>query len=306
MRPFIATILSLVLLMATSAAAAKLRVVATTPDIASVAREIGGARVSVKALALHTQDPHWVDPKPHLAMDLARADLLLVSGAELEAGWLPTLLTASRNGKIQPGAQGHLECSTLVTLRDVPKGKVDRSRGDVHPRGNPHYMYDPRRVERVAVGIGKRMAKLDPANKGAYLEGTKRFIERLRKARKAWEKTLSHLRGEEVIAYHKSLAYLANWLELKVVEHVEPRPGIPPNPRHVAHLLEEARDHHVRIFLQESWFPDSTTKLLAKKTGGKLVQFVGMPNFDKGQSYVDYMASVVAALARAAKEKRRE
>src|SRR5687768_11602223 len=144
------------LVLPTGIAHAELAVIATTPDLASVARSIGGDRVQVSALSLSTQDPHWVDARPHLALALSKADVLLVTGADLEAGWLPTLLTGSRNGKIQRGAPGHLDCSTLVSLLEIPSGKLDRSMGDVHAQGNPHYTLDPRRAERVAVGIGKR------------------------------------------------------------------------------------------------------------------------------------------------------
>jgi zinc/manganese transport system substrate-binding protein len=132
---------------------AAVNVVASTPDLANVARSVGGDKVHVTALALPTQDPHWVDARPNLMLDLSHADLLISVGAELEIGWLPTLQVGSRNGKIQRGSPGFLECSELVELMERPPGKVDRSMGDIHPTGNPHYMLDPRRVERVAVGI---------------------------------------------------------------------------------------------------------------------------------------------------------
>jgi zinc/manganese transport system substrate-binding protein len=300
MKSILSLVVAVAALLVCTAAAAELRVVATTPDLASVAREIGGKHLRVTSLALPTQDPHWVDPRPHLALELAKADLLIITGAELEIGWLPKLLTGSRNGAIQPGGRGHLDASTLVELLEVPGGRPDRTKGDVHPSGNPHYMYDPVRVERVAVGIAKRLTSLDPANKQAYLQGTKRFIERLRFARAKWEKTLLRLRGEEVIAYHKSLVYLADWLELRVIEHVEPRPGIPPNPRHVTHVVRMANEHKVKLLLQEAWFPDNTTRLIAEKSRAKVVKFPPMPDFVRGESYVDHMADLVRRIDRAA------
>ena len=279
-------------------AGAVLRIVASTPDLASVARAIGEPHVSVSALALHSQDPHWVDAKPSLALELSRANLLLLTGADLEVAWLQTLLVGSRNAEIQKGARGHLDCSELVDLLEVPTGKVDRSQGDLHPFGNPHYMLDPRVVERVAVGIGKRMASLDPSHKQAYLDGTKRFLESLRKARAGWEKRLSGLRGKEVVAYHKSLSYLASWLGFTVLEHLEPRPGIPPNPRHVAHVVQVARAHGVRLVLQEAWFPSSTSRVVADKCGARLVVLAGQPNFSAGETLIAFIESNVKRLER--------
>jgi len=285
------------LVLQAGAAHAELAVVGTTPDLASIARSIGGGRVKVSALSLPSQDPHWVDARPHLALALAKADLLLITGADLEAGWLSTLLTGSRNGNIQRGAKGYLDCSTLVSLLEVPSGKVDRSMGDVHAQGNPHYMLDPKRVERVAVGIGKRLSELDPAGKSAYLEGTRRFVEELRAARTGWEQKLAKLRGRSVLAYHRSLSYLADWLGLRVVDHLEPRPGIPPNPRHIAHVIEIGKSERVIAVLQEAWFPQNAPKVVADKLGVKLVVLGTMPRFDRGDSYVTNMNQLVSALA---------
>jgi zinc/manganese transport system substrate-binding protein len=289
----------LALLFAAREAGAALKVVATTPDLAAITKSVGGDKVSVTALALHTQDPHWVDARPHLALDLARADLLVLNGAELEVGWLPTLLSGSRNGNVQRGARGYLDGSTLVTLLEVPRGRVDRSQGDIHPSGNPHYTRDPRAAERLAVGIAKRLAEIDPKNKAAYLEQAKRFLAELRQARSGWEKRLAARRGAPVVAYHRSLVYLADWLGLRVVEHIEPRPGIPPNPRHIAHVIDVARGEKVRVILQEAWFPDNTTKLVATKCGAKLVQLPGAPDFAKGETYVAWMNGIVLRLAEA-------
>jgi zinc/manganese transport system substrate-binding protein len=294
---FIALLIALCACLAAPNARA-LTVVATTPDLAALVKALGREHVKVTALALHTQDPHWVDPRPHLALDLARADLLLITGAELEAGWLPTLQVGSRNSAIQIGARGYLDCSSLVELRNVPV-KADRAQGDVHPSGDPHYMLDPRAVERVAVGIGKRMASLDAPRKAVYLENTRTFLQELRKARRGWEARLSGARGIEIVSYHASLGYLADWLGLRIVETVEPRPGIPPNPRHVAHVVEVARAHKVRVILQESWYPTTTSKLIAKKASATVVQIPGMPNFPAGQSYVAFMNDVIERVAKA-------
>lgn len=284
--------------LATARAHAALRVVATTPDLAAVATAVGGQRVEVTALALPTQDPHWVDARPHLALDLARADVLIAVGAELEIGWLPNLQKGSRNGKIQSGAPGYVDCSGFVTLLEVSGKRADRAAGDVHPSGNPHYMLDPRAAERVAVGLGKRFAALDPDGRAAYLDNTKRFVAELRSARRRWEERLARARGLEIVTYHKSLSYLADWLGLEVIDQVEPRPGIPPNPGHVSHLIELARKRKLKLVLQESWFSASTSKIVAEKSGAKLVVLPGMPNHPS-QTYVAFLDDVVARIGQA-------
>ncbi len=295
-RLFVTLFMSIGLLLSSRSAAAEVRVVASTPDLAAIAQAIGGQRVKVTALALPSQDPHYVDARPHLALELAKADLLLVVGAELEIGWLPTLLTGARNARIQPGAPGYLDTSTLVDLLEVPKAKVDRSQGDIHPSGSPHYMLDPRRAEKVAVGIGRRLAELDPAGKDAYLAGTKAFVTELRTARQGYEKKLERLRGRPIVGYHKSLSYLADWLGLVVVDNLEPKPGIPPNPRHVAQVIELGRARKVGALVQEAWFGTGTSKVAADKMGAQLIVIPGMTNFQGGQSYTQFIAAVVAKL----------
>ena len=276
---------------------AALPVVTTTPDLAAVTAAVGGKRVKVRALALPTQDPHWVDARPNLALELSNAKLLIAIGSDLEIGWLATLQLGSRNGDIQKGAKGFLDCSELVSLLDVPTTKVDRSMGDIHAAGNPHYMFDPRAVERVAVGIGKRLSELDPAGRDVYLEQTKKFVTALRGARKGWEKKLAGARGREVIAFHRSLTYLADWVGLAVLDHVEPKPGIPPNPHHVADLIQRARQHKIKALIQESWYPTNTSELIAREIGAKLVRLPGATNYQAGQSYIAFMGEVVRRLA---------
>ncbi len=300
MKRLIAFIVALGLLVSFAARArADMRIVATTPDLAAIAREVGGSHVTVTALALHSQDPHFVDPRPHLALDLAKADLLLATGLDLEIGWLPTLQTGSRNGSIQKGSPGYLDCSTLVSLLEVPSEKVDRSQGDVHPQGNPHYLLDPRRGAKVAVGIARRMGEIDPANAAAYESAAKQLSSKLDSARKGWESKLSGARGKKIVAYHRSLPYLADWLGLDVVEHLEPRPGIPPNPRHVAHVIDIAKQQDARAIVQQSFYPDNVSKLVAKRAGVAVCTLPGGPDFRAGQSYEKYIDRVVKALKKA-------
>jgi zinc/manganese transport system substrate-binding protein len=280
------------------AAGAPLRVVASTPDLAALAKEIGGDRVSVRSLALPTQDPHFVDAKPSLAIELNRADLLLVVGLDLEVGWLPTLLVGARNAKVQPGSAGYLDCSQFVDVEDVHKAPVDRSQGDIHPTGNPHYTTDPRAAAAVARGIATRLGQVDPGGRAAYEANHERFARRLAEAQKGWEKRLGAARGAPVITYHKTLTYLVSWLGLVEIGQLEPKPGTPPSPRHIASLLELGRARKARAIVQEAYYPDNTAKVIAARLPAALVRLPGATDVARGETYVAHMEAIVVALER--------
>lgn len=284
------------LLGISSTARAELEIVTTTSSLAALCQAVAGKQAKVTSLSLHTQDPHWVDARPNLALELSKADLLVLVGLGLEAGWLPTLLTASRNGDIQKGGKGYLDASTLVSLLEKTSGTVDRSMGDIHPGGNPHYLYDPRRAARVAEGVAKRLAALDPKNAGSYTANAKTFTNTLGKWQKHWEAELGFLRGRKLIGYHKSLSYLADWLGFEVIVHLEPRPGIAPNPGHVARVIELGKQRQVRLLIQESFYPANTSELVAKKMGAKLAVIPGGANFRGGESYIGFVNEVATRL----------
>jgi zinc/manganese transport system substrate-binding protein len=286
----------LLLLVIPLRADAALRVVATVPDLAAIAKEVGGDRVTVTAMVLPTQDPHFVDARPNLALDLSRADLLLLVGLDLEVGWLPNLLVGARNPKVQVGASGYLDCSQFVPLLDVPTTKVDRAMGDVHPGGNPHYLYDPRNGARVARGIAERMGELEPANRQAYADAANAFVARLDAARARWESTLAPLRGREVVTHHKSMTYLADWLGFSVPITIEPKPGIPPNPGHVARVVSTMDEHDIRLVFIESYYPPTNAELIRSKVGAKIVTVLGGVNFPKGETYEARFDALVAQL----------
>jgi zinc/manganese transport system substrate-binding protein len=282
-------------------AQAALQVVTTVPALAAIARDIAGPHAQVKSLTRSTQDPHFVDARPSLALDLNHADLLLVVGLELEVGWLPTLLTGARNHDIMMGGRGYLDCSQFVGLQEVQGGHVDRAMGDIHPGGNPHYLADPRAVAGVARGIAGKLQALDPGQRAAYQQGLDRFLERLATARAGWEKRLAGVRGTPVVGYHKTWTYFASWIGLQEVGFLEPKPGIPPNPSHVAQLLVLARERKVRVVLQEEYYPDATSRLVAERIPAALVRVPGGPDFQGGQSYLDYIERLVTLLEQGCK-----
>jgi zinc/manganese transport system substrate-binding protein len=283
-------------LFASTAAHADLAIVATVPDLAALAKAIGGDHARVTAISVPTQDPHFVDARPNLMLDLSKADLLLLVGLDLELGWLPTLQTGSRNEHIQVGARGYLDCSQLVTLLEVPKVRLDRSMGDIHPGGNPHYLVDPRAAIRVAEGIAGRMSELDASNAESYKKNLKKLTNEIETARKSAEQALAPLRGAKVIGYHKTLAYLADWLGLEVIEHIEPRPGIPPNPSHVAEVIGKGKSASARAVFVEVYYPEGTARLVAEKIGARLIRLPGGADFRAGESYPDRVRRLTTLL----------
>jgi zinc/manganese transport system substrate-binding protein len=295
-RPILLTFVAvLAAVFWTRTARADLNVVTTVPTLAAIAKEVGGDHAEVTSLSLHTQDPHFVDAKPSLALELNKADLLLLVGLQLEVGWLPTLQKGARNPKVQTGASGYLDCSKFARLLEKPKN-VDRSKGDVHPGGNPHYYFDPRQIAHVAVGVAGRMAELDEDNADAYKKNLKKLLKGIHKARILLRKKLKDYRGEKVVSYHRSWVYLAEWLGIEEIAYLEPKPGIPPNPGHVAKVVKKARKHKVKVILQESYYPDSTSKKVAKLVGAELVVLPGGVNFRGGESLVAHVTNLVSLL----------
>lgn len=296
-RPIASLLAALLLLLSAGPALAALKVVATLPDLAAIAREVGGEHVEVTALAPPDQDPHYVDPRPNLILPLNRADLLLVNGLELEVGWLPPLLVAARNGQIQAGAPGYFDASTTIKPMEVP-GKVDRTMGDVHTGGNPHYLLDPRQARRVAAALATHMAKLDGANAASYARRAQAFDARLAALAQAQAARFAALTAaqRQVVSYHASMAYLFDWLTLDAVETVEPRPGIAPTPGHTARVLGAMKRNAIRVVVQESYYPRKTSETLARLVGGAVVVLPGGTRFAEGETYVEHVEKIAEAL----------
>ena len=250
---------------------AKLNVVCTTPDLGALAREIGGPLVEVRSIGRPNENPHFVEAKPSYIVALNRADVLIEVGLELEIGWLPALLDQTRNAKIRKGSPGRLNAGTVIQPLEVPAAAVDRSMGDVHASGNPHYMMDPERAKIVAQAIADRFAKVDVANAGAYADNLKKLLARIEAAEADAKKLLEPYRGAKIVTYHKSLSYLADRYALNVVNTVEPKPGIAPSPSHIAALIDQMKADKVKAVLMEPWYDRSVPELLAEKTGAKVV-----------------------------------
>lgn len=254
-----------------SLAHAQLKVVATTEDLGSLASEIGGDKVSVTSLAKGYQDPHFVDPKPSFILAVSRADLLIVVGRELEIGWLPPLLTSSRNAKIQPGSKGYLDASMTVKILEIPTGQITRAMGDVHPSGNPHYWLDPDNGRIIAKSIAAALARLSPNDKAYFDQRYADFDKRLADAQKRWDAAMAPYKGTKVVTYHRSWPNFTGRFGLDVMGYVEPKPGIPPSPSHTIELIQDMKRQGVKLILVEPYFDLKTPESIAREVGGKVM-----------------------------------
>jgi zinc/manganese transport system substrate-binding protein len=289
-----------VLLAGLHLAEAKLGVVATTPDFGSIAAEIGGNRVSVTTLAKPTEDPHFVDAKPSFIVKLNRADALVEGGASLEIGWLPALLDQSRNSKLALGAPGRIYGSQGISLVEVP-ATLDRSRGDIHAAGNPHYLTDPANAKIVAEHIANAFCQLDPKSCETYRANLKVFIEALDKRMVEWEKLMAPFRGHRVVAYHDTWPYFARRYGLKIDLFLEPKPGIPPTPVHLAEVVGRMKAENIQAILVEPYQSRKTAEAVAADTGATVVDVAQFPGGVKGtgKSYIELEDYLVRSVARA-------
>jgi zinc/manganese transport system substrate-binding protein len=291
---------ALALALAPAGAGAALKVVTTTEGLGSLAREVGGDRVEVTSLSRGSQDPHFVDANPTLAVKLRDADLLVDVGLDLEVGWLPPLVNQSRNGAIQPGNPRRLTAASAVAVMDLPTGPVDRSQGDLHPAGNPHFLSDPRQVARVAEAIAAKLAALDPAGAASYRARLGDFQERLRADAARWSAALAPFRGQKIFAKHRTLTYFADWSGLVVDGYLEPKPGIEPPPGHLAELVQLARADKVRAIVVETYYDARSAAVVSKLSGARVALIPGdVGGARAAASYQSWMEELVRTIAEA-------
>ena len=258
----------------TAWAAGKLNVVATTSDMAALTQEVGGDRVNVQAIAKGYQDPHFVEGKPSFLLLLQRADLLVSVGMQLELGWLPPLVSRCGNARVQPGASGYLDASQFAEILEIPTGPVSRAQGDVHPLGNPHYWLDPENGRRVARGIATKLAQLRPQDAPYFEQRFQDFSRRLSEAEKRWDAQMQPYRGRKVVTYHRSWPNFTHRFGLQVMGEIEPRPGIPPGPRHTIELIQMMKREGVKVILVEPYFDLKTPNSIASATGARVVELL--------------------------------
>ena len=273
-----------------------LNVFACEPEWASLAQELGGDKVSVVSATTARQDPHHIEARPSLIARMRAADLLVCSGSELEIGWLPLLLTQSGNNRVQPGSPGYLEASRYVLKLEVPT-TVDRSMGDVHPGGNPHIHTDPRNIARVAKVLAERLAQLDAANAATYRSRADAFDKRWAEAIARWEKQAAPLKGVPLVQHHKGFTYLINWLGMREVGDLEPKPGIPPTTSHLAGLVEQMKKAPAKMIVYSSYDDPKAAQFLSQRTG---IPNVMLPftvgGSDRAKDLFGYFDDLVARL----------
>jgi ABC-type Zn uptake system ZnuABC Zn-binding protein ZnuA len=282
------SVVALAALAAAPPAGAAVNVVATTEDLADLTRQVGGDRVKVEAIARGYQDPHYVEAKPSFILKLAKADLLVAVGRELEAGWLPPLIQQSRNARIQVGADGYLDASLNVRILEIPTGQITRAMGDVHPLGNPHYWLDPGNGRHVARAIADKLSRMAPADASYFASRYADFDRRLAEAEKRWDALMAPYKGLKVVTYHRSWPNFVDRFGLDVIGYVEPRPGIPPSPRHTLDLIAEMKRQGVKILIVEPYFDLKTPNSIARETGARVL--VLPPSVGGEKDITDYIA----------------
>ena len=285
-----AGVLGALLFAAAPVHAATIKVVATTQDLESLAREVGGDKVEVDSLARGYQDPHNVEPKPTFMIKLNKADLLIVVGRELEIGWLPPLINGARNPRIQPGADRYLDASLSAHILEIPTGQITRAMGDVHPQGNPHYWLSPENGRLIAKAIQQKLSAISPGDASYFAQRYADFDKRLAEGEKRWNAAMAPYKGTKIVTYHRSWPNFVETYGLNVVGYVEPKPGIPPSPSHTLELTQEMKKDGVKIIIIEPYFDSKTPNAIGRDTGAQVVTLAPSVGGAKGANVNDYLA----------------
>lgn len=271
-----------------ASAARKLFVVTTTTDLHDIAHEVGGNRIEAIHISEGYQDPHFVEAKPSFILKLRNADVFAYVGLDLEVGWMSLLVDGARNPKIRPGGSGNLDVSRAIPVIDQARGNVDRSQGDVHPLGNPHYWLDANNGKRIARLFRDRFSQLDPAGAAAYAQNTRAFESRLSAAEASWAPMLAKIKGKPVVAWHTSWKYLAQYTGMTIVGFMEPKPGVPPSPAHLAGLIQTMRRTGAKVIIMEPFYARKTADFVAARTGAKVLMLP--PSVGGTRTVPDYIS----------------
>ena len=260
-----AALFTLLLCGVTLSARAAVNVLACEPEWGALTQELGGDKVAIYTATTALQDPHHIQARPSLIARARSADLLVCTGSELEVGWLPILLRQSGNANIQPGKPGYFEAANYVQKLEIPV-RLDRAQGDVHPGGNPHIQTDPRNFLPVADALTQRLTQLDPANAAFYAARRKAFVERWKAAIQQWETMAIPLKGVAIVVQHKGFPYLENWLGLRQVASLEPKPGVEPNSGYLAEVLAQLQRQPARMVIRAAYNDGRASEWLAERS----------------------------------------
>ena len=281
-------------------AGAQLKVVTSTTDLYDIAKAVGGDRISAKHVGEGYQDPHFIEAKPSFVLDLRNADVWAFVGLDLEIGWMPLLLDGARNAKIRQGGSGYVDVSTVIPVLDQARGNVDRSQGDVHPLGNPHYWLDPENGRRIARLFRDRFSQLDPKNASYYAQHEQAFENRLAQAEKSWAPLLATIKGKPVVAWHTSWRYFAEYNGMNIVGFMEPKPGVPPSPSHLYQLIQTVKQTGAKVIVMEPFYDRKTADLVARQTGATVLMLPPSVGGVKGiDDYIQLITYDLTQLANA-------
>jgi ABC-type Zn uptake system ZnuABC Zn-binding protein ZnuA len=305
MRRFVLLLLSLALLAGTSAAPAaaadKVRVVASTTDLKALTEAVGGDLVEVDALARGNQNPHDLEVRPSLMVKVRRADLLVMNGLELDQ-WVEVVIQGAGNPKVIPGAPGRVDASEGILVLEVPKTRVDRSMGDIHPMGNPHYTIDPGMAPAVTANILNGLARVAPQSRAAFEKNREAFLAKLEQAQAGWMAAMAPVKGAKVIVDHNMWVYFLTRFGLVQAASIEERPGIPATPTHVAKVIQLIKDERIKAILTLPWGDSKLATRIGEEAGAKVVPMAPAPGAVKGTSgYIDTVDYNVKTLAQALK-----
>jgi len=261
---------SLLLVGTIGLSAKEIFVVTTTEDLADLVKEVGGDKVKVVSLSYGYQDPHLVEPRPSMVVQLKKADMLVKIGMDLDI-WVDSLIQAARNTNIIYGAKGYVDASVGILRLEVPGGKIDASMGDIHIYGNPHYWLDPKNAKPITKNILDGLCKISPENTEYFKNNRDSYLEKLDKMVKIWDEKMKFYKGAKIVTYHKTWSYFANHFNLEVIATVEPKPGIPPSPAHLNSLIIKMKKEKPVMILHEIFYPKKTSEMVSKETQVKLV-----------------------------------
>ncbi|HKH94089.1 MAG TPA: metal ABC transporter substrate-binding protein [Gemmatimonadaceae bacterium] len=281
---------------------AQLKVVTSTTDLYDIAKAVGGQNITATHIGEGYQDPHFIEAKPSFVLQLRNADVWAFVGLDLEIGWMPLLLDGARNPKIRLGGSGYVDVSRAISVLDRPTGAVDRSMGDVHALGNPHYWLDPENGRRIARLFRAKFSELDPKNASAYAANAQAFENRLNAAERAWAGDVAAIKGKPVVAWHTSWRYLAGYTGMNIVAFMEPKPGVPPSPAHLYQVIQTVKRTGAKAIIMEPYYDRKTADLVAKQTGVKVLVLppsVGGARSAPVNDYIALMKYDMAQLAAA-------
>lgn len=281
-------------------ARAAITVVAATPDLADIAKQVGGDRVTVSSVARPNQDLHMIEPRPSDVLRIKRADLVVRVGMDLDL-WMDALLNAAANGRVSRGAPGYVDASVGIRKLEVPREQISGASGDIHVYGNPHYWLDPLNGEIISASILEGLKRVSPAEADYFERNRRRFVANLHAAVQRWQERMAPYRGRKIVIYHDSWPYFVHRFGLKILGCIEPKPGIPPTASHIASLIDRIRAEKQPVVIADAaYYPDKAAKTIAARTGARFVVIPSSVGGERGaDDYISLFDHIVDSLAKA-------